>query len=115
MESVKYLINEKERKNCFELFGYDFIFELFGYDFIFDQNFNPYLLEINTNPGLEESSPLLKKIIPRMIDDLLKLTIDKIIKPIYKYKTENYKYPFKIKNYDDEDNLWELIGNIKLI
>jgi len=105
MESVKYLINEKERKNCFELFGYDFIF---------DQNFNPYLLEINTNPGLEESSPLLKKIIPRMIDDLLKLTIDKIIKPIYKYKTENYKYPFKIKNYDDEDNLWELIGNIKL-
>ena len=106
MESVKYLINEKERKNCFELFGYDFIF---------DQNFNPYLLEINTNPGLEESSPLLKKIIPRMIDDLLKLTIDKIIKPIYKYKTENYKYPFKIKNYDDEDNLWELIGNIKLI
>ena len=106
MESVKYLINEKERKNCFELFGYDFIF---------DQNFNPYLLEINTNPGLEESSPLLKKIIPRMIDDLFKLTIDKIIKPIYKYKTENYKYPFKIKNYDDEDNLWELIGNIKLI
>ena len=105
MESVKYLINEKERKNCFELFGYDFIF---------DQNFNPYLLEINTNPGLEESSPLLKKIIPRMIDDLFKLTIDKIIKPIYKYKTENYKYPFKIKNYDDEDNLWELIGNIKL-
>ena len=105
MESVKYLINEKKRKNCFELFGYDFIF---------DQNFNPYLLEINTNPGLEESSPLLKKIIPRMIDDLLKLTIDKIIKPIYKYKTENYKYPFKIKNYDDEDNLWELIGNIKL-
>ena len=106
MESVKHLINEKERKNCFELFGYDFIF---------DQNFNPYLLEINTNPGLEESSPLLKKIIPRMIDDLFKLTIDKIIKPIYKYKTENYKYPFKIKNYDDEDNLWELIGNIKLI
>ena len=105
MESVKHLINEKERKNCFELFGYDFIF---------DQNFNPYLLEINTNPGLEESSPLLKKIIPRMIDDLFKLTIDKIIKPIYKYKTENYKYPFKIKNYDDEDNLWELIGNIKL-
>ncbi len=49
-----------------------------------------------------------------MIDDLFKLTIDKIIKPIYQYKTENHKYPFRIKNYDDEDNLWELIGNIKV-
>jgi len=36
------------------------------------------------------------------------------VKPIYQYKTENHKYPFRIKNYDDEDNLWELIGNIKL-
>ena len=55
MESVKHIINEKNKKNCF------------GYDFIFDQNLTPYLLEINTNPGLEESSPFIQKIIPRMI------------------------------------------------
>ena len=54
MESVKHIINEKNKKNCFELFGYDFIF---------DQNLTPYLLEINTNPGLEESSPFIQKII----------------------------------------------------
>ena len=53
MESVKHIINEKNRKNCFELFIYDFIF---------DQNLTPYLLEINTNPGLEESSPFIQKI-----------------------------------------------------
>ena len=53
MESVKHIINEKNKKNCFELFGYDFIF---------DQNLTPYLLEINTNPGLEESSPFIQKI-----------------------------------------------------
>ena len=58
MESVKHIINEKNKKNCFELFGYDFIF---------DQNLTPYLLEINTNPRLEESSPFIQKIIPRMI------------------------------------------------
>ena len=58
MEYVKHIINEKNKKNCFELFGYDFIF---------DQNLTPYLLEINTNPGLEESSPFIQKIFPRMI------------------------------------------------
>ena len=58
MESVKHIINEKNKKNCFELFIYDFIF---------NQNLTPYLLEINTNPGLEESSPFIQKIIPRMI------------------------------------------------
>ena len=31
---------------------------------------------MNTNPCLEESSPLLEKLIPRMINDALKLTID---------------------------------------
>ena len=27
MEFVKHIINEKNKKNCFELFGYDFIFD----------------------------------------------------------------------------------------
>ena len=27
MESVKHIINEKNKKNCFELFRYDFIFD----------------------------------------------------------------------------------------
>ena len=53
MESVKHIINEKNKKNYFELFIYDFIF---------DQNLTPYLLEINTNPGLEESCLLFKKL-----------------------------------------------------
>jgi hypothetical protein len=41
-----------------------------------DKNFKAWLIEVNTNPCLEESSPLLKMLIPRMINDLLKLTID---------------------------------------
>lgn len=35
-----------------------------------------WLIEINTNPCLEESSNLLKSYIPRMLDDMFKLTID---------------------------------------
>ena len=53
-----------------------YIFELFGYDFILDEDFNTWLIEVNTNPCLEESSQMLKEYIPRMVEDMLKLTID---------------------------------------
>jgi len=51
-------------------------FELFGFDFILDEELRPWMIEINTNPCLEESSSILKILIPRMIDDMFKLTID---------------------------------------
>ena len=51
-------------------------FELFGYDFIIDGEYNPWLIEVNTNPCLEESSKLLEKYIPRMVNDMLKITVD---------------------------------------
>ena len=41
-----------------------------------DDNLQPWLIEVNTNPDLEESSGLLKSLIPRMIDDAFKLTLD---------------------------------------
>ena len=46
-----------------------------------DKNFKAWLIEVNTNPCLEESSPLLRMLIPRMINDLLKLTIDVVFPP----------------------------------
>ena len=61
--------NKNERKNCFEIFGYDFII---------DEIYNPWLIEVNTNPCIEESSPMLEAYLPRMLDDAFKLTIDKL-------------------------------------
>jgi len=65
--AVRKTIDPGRRKNCFELFGYDFIL---------DEDFNSWLIEVNTNPCLEESSNLLKMLLPRMIEDMLKLTVD---------------------------------------
>ena len=54
------------------------------------------------NPGLEISSPLIKKLVPRMVDDAFKLTIDK---KFSKEKEENSLYP--VDGYNDNENLWE--------
>ena len=73
-------------------------FEIFGYDFMLDQDFNVFLIEINTNPGLEESSPWIKIIIPRMLDDALRLTLDQIFETKYDFNL-NYKNEENDQNY----------------
>jgi hypothetical protein len=62
-------LNPNKRKYCFELFGFDFML---------DADLNCWLIEVNTNPCLEESSRLLEMLIPRMLDDMFRLTIDKV-------------------------------------
>lgn len=41
--SVRYKMNPNRRKQCFELFGFDFLV---------DEDFRSWLIEINTNPYL---------------------------------------------------------------
>ena len=91
--AAKSNINRLNRVNCFEIFGCDFIL---------DEKYKPYLLEINVNPGLEISSPLISKLVPRMVDDALKLTIDK---KYYKDREEPSLY--HVDGYDDGENMWE--------
>ena len=106
MKSVKKSININNRKGCFEIFGYDFMF---------DEELTPFLIEINTNPGLEISSPLISKLIPRMIDDAFRLTIDLCFETIYssdRYGKDGYISPFHVEGYSDYENMFELIVNL---
>jgi hypothetical protein len=93
-------------------------FELFGYDFIIDNEFKPWILEINNNPGLGISSPVIKKIIPRMLDDAFRLTIDKVFDTRYDESCfdENGKYKsrFPIDGYKDDENIFEFLCNISI-
>ena len=81
MKCAKTQMNINKRK---------YSFEIFGYDFMLDSDFNLFLIEINTNPGLEESSPWIKTIVPRMLDDALRLTIDMLFNTRYDHSL-NYK------------------------
>ena len=94
----------------------NYSFEIFGYDFMMDEDRNVYLIEINTNPGLEISSKVIEILVPRMIDDALRLTIDELFQTKY---TEdwtnhngNYKSNYHVEGYDDTENMWEYICNI---
>ena len=42
-------------------------FQIFGLDFMIDVNYDVWLIEVNTNPCLENSCPVLNKIIPMFI------------------------------------------------
>lgn len=68
IDSVKRKIDSNKRLGCFEMFGYDFMV---------DNDMTVWLIEVNTNPCLDESSSLLKQLLPRVVDDAFKLTIDK--------------------------------------
>ena len=50
-------------------------FELFGLDYMLDEDLNVYLIEVNTNPCLEQSCPLMTKILVPMLDNLFKYSL----------------------------------------
>jgi hypothetical protein len=57
-------------------------FEIFGLDFMLDEDFKVYLIEVNTNPSLDHKcSPLLARLIPNMVEDALRLSVDPLFPP----------------------------------
>ena len=107
MKNVKNKLNEN---------NINYSFEIFGYDFMMDTQKNLYLIEINTNPGYEISSDLIKIIIPRMLDDALRLTVDEIFPTDYEKdwldENKNYKSKFSVEGYDDKENMWEFVCDL---
>ena len=108
MKQIKEIISLTMRsgKDKINKNGRSHQFEIFGYDFMLDSDFNVFLIEINTNPGLEISSPWIQIVVPRMLDDALRLTVDKVFEPIYDF-SKDYK-----GNYTEEQK--KLLINSKI-
>jgi Tubulin-tyrosine ligase family len=104
LKAVETKINSQNRKYCYELFGYDFII---------DQDLQPWLIEVNTNPCLEESSTLLRILLPRMIDDALKLTLDLVFPPKKSRPVEVKKpeSPRLVAEAESEDQVLQFVLN----
>jgi hypothetical protein len=50
-------------------------FELFGFDFLIDDQLNPYLIEINTNPALFTDTQVQKDLLPKLVDDIVRMAL----------------------------------------
>ena len=119
VNEIKYLIEISMKSIGKKLIANEKIlsFEIFGYDFIIDNKFKPWILEINNNPGLGISSPVIEKIIPRMLDDAFRLTIDTVFETVYDesvFDKENkvYKTKYHLDGFNDNENIFEFICNI---
>ena len=115
MKQIKEIISISMRsgKNKINKNGRSHQFEIFGYDFMLDADFNAFLIEINTNPGLEISSPWIQIVVPRMLDDALRLTVDKVFEPIYDFD-KNHKEIYneeQVKMFEKNKNKIEIDFN----
>ena len=54
---------------------------MFGFDFLIDEDYRVWLIEVNTNPYLGMPNEYMKKLVPRMMNDMCKLVLDPIYQP----------------------------------
>ena len=55
------------------------------------------LIEANTNPCLEEPNALLKMLIPRMLDDMLKIVLD----PLFNGSSNGKNVVYPVTGHND--------------
>lgn len=72
VRSVEHVLNPNNRQYCFELFGLDFMI---------DSRFRPLLIEANSNPCLEISGLVLGRLIPQLIENVLRIAVDPLFPP----------------------------------
>ena len=60
-----------------------------------DDKFKPWLIEINTNPCLDTSSSVLRSMLPKIIDDSFKLSLDVFYPPPVHFS--RFKFQFQLQ------------------
>ena len=70
-----------------------------------DENMKPYIIEANSNPSLEIAGTVLGRIIPSLIENVLRIAVDPVFPPP---KNESQRVRYKASNLF-EANKMELI------
>ena len=100
-------------------------FEIFGLDFMIDRDLRVWLIEANTNPAITTGNSYLDQLIPRMLADAFKLTLDKMF-PLPRLDShfsnlgspglsrevlsQYDNTPFKLAGFPDSENLWDRVS-----
>ena len=101
--SVRHKMNPNKRKQCFELFGFDFLL---------DEDFRMWLIEINTNPALFTDTQVQKDMLPKLVDDQIKLALQLHANPSGEAKMDGAK---EVRQFLDGDGLKALQLNYNII
>lgn len=65
-------------------------FQLVGFDFLIDEDFRVWLIEVNDNPYLGYSNANMAILVPQMISDMFKLTVDNKYTPAIRQTVDNH-------------------------
>lgn len=74
---------DQSKAQVVHLLSKDACSQLFGLDFMLDDKLNPFLIEANSNPCLEVDGNVLGKVIPRMIENVMRVAVDPVFPPPY--------------------------------
>lgn len=101
-------------------------FEIFGLDFMIDTDLQCWFIEANSNPAITTGNSFLDLLMPRMLDDAFKLTLDKMFpmpksqskfaklyseEYVEEVKRRYFEMSFPLTGYLDGENLWDKVKN----
>ena len=95
--------HNRQLDGCFELYGAD-IGKKFAYWKIYrnfiqvlDANLKPWLIEINRSPSMATDNPILERMVPEMIENMIQIVVDHKLER-KNYSTVNSVLPNKEKS-----------------
>lgn len=50
--------------------------EMYGFDLMVDESFETWLIEVNSSPAMDHSTPITKKMVEEVSEDIIKVVVD---------------------------------------